>query len=187
VKTIIPAIYNRRAYRALKEKPIPDDVEKRILEAGVLAPSCFNNQPWRFIVVNQEQSRSLVREALPDANYWAKKAPLYILVITKPDLDCSLKTRREYALYDTGFAAMNIITQATEEGLIAHPIAGYKDSVLRKAFDIPDDFILINVIVFGYPGDDSELNEKHKESERSERSRKPLEEVISYNTWGFPQ
>jgi nitroreductase len=173
----------RRAKRALSEEKIPKGTIQRIMTAATYAPSCFNNQPWRFVVINEEDTLKKVRTALPDANYWAKKAPLLILVVTKPDLDCQLKEGREYALFDAGLATENLVLQAVKEGLIAHPIAGFKPGKLKEEFGIPEEYSLITVVVIGFPGDESHLNEKHLELEHSERNRKPETEVIMYNTW----
>lgn len=173
----------RRAKRALSEQKIPEDTIQRIMTAATYAPSCFNNQPWRFVVINAEAALEKARSALSDANYWAKKAPLLVLVITKPDLDCQLKDRRDYALFDVGLATMNLVLQASKEGLIAHPIAGFKPTQLKESFGIPEDYILITIVVIGFPGDESHLNAKHLELEHSARARKPETEVIMYNTW----
>lgn len=181
---IIPAIRQRRAYRALdEEREIPQEVLDRILTAGTYAPSCFNKQPWRLLVVNEAEARRRVHEHLSGGNYWAKKAPLYVLAVTRRDLDCDLEDRRTYALYDTGFAVMNMMLQATEEGLIAHPMAGFDDTGIKKSFGIPEQYIALNLVAFGYPGDESHLNEKHLAAEHAERSRKPQEEVISFNSF----
>ncbi|MFO7850251.1 MAG: nitroreductase family protein [Spirochaetia bacterium] len=182
---LLEAINNRRAYRALSEKPVARDVQDRLMEAATYAPSCSNKQPWRFLLADEESARRRVAENLPGGNYWAEKAPLYVLAVTKPELDCRLKDRREYALFDVGMAVMNLQLQAVEEGLRAHPIAGFDDSGIKKAFDIPEEYILITVVVIGHPGDPSVLSEKHLESENSERVRVEKDAVIARNGWDF--
>ncbi len=181
--TLLSAIEKRRARRALSDKPIPPDTLARILTAATYAPSCFNNQPWRFLAINAEEAREKAGDGLLDGNYWARNAPAFILVITKPDLDCRLQYERDYAYFDVGLAAQNLMLQATHEGLIAHPIAGFKPPILKEAFNIPDDHTLLTVIILGFPGDDTHLNDKHREAEYSDRSRKPENDVICYNTW----
>ncbi len=181
--TLLHEIELRRAKRALSEDKIPEETIKRIMTAATYAPSCFNNQPWRFIVIHEQEALEKARTALPGANYWAEKAPLLVLVVTKPDLDCQLKDDREYALFDAGLATENLILQAVKEGLIAHPIAGFKPLKLKEEFGIPEEYTPITVVVIGFPGDESHLNEKHLELEHSTRDRKPESEVIMYNTW----
>jgi nitroreductase len=59
-KTLTQAIAERRATPSFDGQPIPDQDLKRILEAGLKAPSGYNMQPWRFVVVrNPEQLRRL--------------------------------------------------------------------------------------------------------------------------------
>lgn len=180
---LLPEIERRRALRALDPRPVPADVLERLLGAAVLAPSCNNNQPWRFLAVQREAELNLVREALSTGNYWAKKAPLVILVLTQPELDCQLSDRREYALFGTGLAVANLLAQAIREGLIAHPIAGFKPVPLKEALGVPPELILITLVIVGYPGDESGLNEKHLALEHSPRVRKPLSEVVRYERW----
>jgi hypothetical protein len=52
---IVPEIETRRARRALREEPVPEEVLARIMTAATYAPSCFNNQPWRFLVVSRDR------------------------------------------------------------------------------------------------------------------------------------
>jgi nitroreductase len=50
-KTLSQTISERRTTPSFDERPIPDEDLKKILEAGLQAPSGFNMQPWRFVVV----------------------------------------------------------------------------------------------------------------------------------------
>ncbi len=185
MKGLLKEIEVRRAYRGVTDKAISQEVQDRIMTAATYAPSCSNKQPWRFIVANNEEARSMVREGLMGGNYWAKKAPMYVLAATKPDLDCNMKDKREYALFDVGQAVMSLQYQAVHEGLIAHPMAGFNDTLLKEKFSIPDEYILIAVIAVAHGGDDSELSDKHKELEHSSRSRLAQDKVVGINEWSM--
>ena len=182
---LLKVIEQRRAYRGIIAKAIDREVQDRIMTAATYAPSCSNKQPWRFIVVTSQEARNKVQEGLLGGNYWAKNAPMFVLAVTKPDLDCNLKEGREYALFDLGQAVMSLQYQAVYEGLIAHPMAGFKPSVIKEQFNIPDEFVLITVIAIAHPGDDENLSDKHKESEHSTRSRMPQAQVIARDEWNF--
>ena len=113
----------------------------------------------------------------------ARKSPLIVLVLTEPDLDCRLSDRRDYSFFSTGLAVENLVLQAVGEGLIAHPIAGFKPEGIKDALGIPQELVLLTLVVVGYPGDEAHLNEKHIALEHSPRDRKPPEEVIHYEHW----
>ena len=153
------------------------------MTAATLAPSCANKQPWRFVVTQSEDSLPRVRARLSEGNYWAQRAPVIVLVITRDDLDCRLEDDRNYALFDTGMSVMAMLTQAEAEGLYAHPMAGFDSAGLRGDFEIDDGYRLVTVIALGYPGSIEVLNEKHQDAERSARSRKPLQEVVKFDSW----
>jgi nitroreductase len=180
---LLPEIDARRAYRALSEEPIPRETVKRMLTAATYAPSCANNQPWRLLVVDSEEALNKVKAQLSGGNYWGLKSPLIFCAITRPDLDCRTPDGREYALFDVGQAVMSLVLQGTREGLIAHPVAGFKPAPIKAELGIPEDHILITLVICGRPGDDKHLSEKHLASEHGERIRKPREEVISYNSF----
>jgi nitroreductase len=180
---LIQEITERRAKRAIDSAPVSRDVIRRILDAAVLAPSCANNQSWRFLVVDKKEKLDAVAACFADGNYWAKKSTALVFALTKPELGSVLDDRREYALFDTGMACMSLMLQATREGLIAHPIAGFSPVKVKNALGIPDDYILITIIVLGFAGDKDTLNEKHREAEDSPRMRRPFEEAACFNTW----
>lgn len=180
---ILDPIKERRARRALAQKRVPPEIRDRLLEAATLAPSCFNNQPWRFLVLDEPEALDKAREFLAGGNYWAERSPLIIGVVTRTDLDCELDGGREYAFFDVGLAVENLILQATAEGLIAHPIAGFRAPEMRTAFGIDESMVLLTLVIVGFPGTMDHLSEKHLNSEQSPRNRKPISEVVSYNEW----
>jgi len=185
MSALLKEIEERRAKRALSEKKIANDVQRRLMTAATYAPSCFNSQPWRFMVVTEQDELEKLHSSLTGGNYWAKKAPMLVVVATKTSFDAQLSDNREYALYGCGLAAENLLLQAAKEGLYAHPMAGFDPLVVKEAFDIPEDYIVINIIAVAYPGPLEGLSEKHIGAEQSERNRKPEEEVICHNSWSF--
>jgi nitroreductase len=180
---LLAQIEKRRAYRALRDEPIPRETLTRLAEAACLAPSCSNSQPWRIITVSNPEKLEAFKAALTPGNYWALKAPAITAFVTSQDWDARSSLGRDYAFFDLGMAAMNYQLQALEEGLIAHPIAGFDPALAKRFLGIPEVAVLLTLVIIGFPGDSSHLSEKHLASERSERVRKPMEEVFAFDSW----
>ncbi|MFC2078360.1 nitroreductase family protein [Candidatus Bipolaricaulota bacterium] len=183
---LISAIKNRRTRRAITAQPIDRETLELLFQAAHLAPSCSNNQPWRFVIVEDAAVLGEVKEHLTGGNYWVKASPCIVAAASRGDLDCQIPDGREYYLFGCGVAAMNLMLQATELGLIAHPIAGFKSKAVEEVLQIPGDFTLIALIVLGHPTDDhSALSEKHQIEETAPRDRHPLPDVISWNRFNL--
>lgn len=180
-RRINPLIAARRARRALSDTPVSREEIETLIEAAHLAPSCFNNQPWRFVAIDDPETLKAVKEAMPKGNYWTAPAPAIVAVVSKPDLDCQLSDERDYYQFGCGMAVGNLMIQATGMGLIAHPIAGFKPVVVKEILGIPNDRVLITLVVIARPGDPEKLGEKHREEELGTRKRKPLTDVLSWN------
>ena len=180
---ILSPIERRRAYRALDERPIPEAVLLRLAEAACLAPSCMNNQPWRILTVRDPARLAGLRPALTKGNYWALRAPAIAAFVSRLEWDARLSEGRDYAFFDLGMAAMNYQLQAVEEGLVAHPIAGFDPVAAKRALGVPEAAVLLALVVLGYPGDPAGLSDKHRESEVAPRSRKPMDEVHAFDAW----
>lgn len=180
-RRINPVIAARRARRALADEPVSREEIETLLAAAHLAPSCFNNQPWRFVAIDDPETLAAVKAEMPGGNYWTKPAPAIIAVFSNRDLDCKLSDGRDYFLLGCGMAVGNLMVQATQMGLIAHPIAGYKPVEVKKILGIPDDHILITLVVIGRPGNPDGLSEKHRAIELGGRERKPLTDVLFWN------
>ncbi|WP_041081107.1 redoxin domain-containing protein [Thermotoga profunda] len=178
-KALNELIELRRARRALSEDKISDEQLEVLLKAAHLAPSCSNKQPWRFIVVRSQDTLTKLHEALSGGNYWMKKAPVLIVVHSKKDMDCQLSDNRDYFLFDLGQAVAFLQIQATQMGLVAHPVAGFDPMIVKKILPIPQEHTVITILAIAYPtGDLSKLSEKHQVAELSERDRQPLENVV---------
>ena len=82
------AINKRRAYRSLVPVEIKSDLIKDLAESARLSPSCFNNQPWRFIFVRDPGVLASMHEALSSGNKWAYDASMIIVVFSRKEDDC---------------------------------------------------------------------------------------------------
>jgi nitroreductase len=154
---VAEAVEVRRARRVLSDRSIEDDKVRTLLRAANLSASCFNNQPWRLVFCTSQESLGAVKAALAKGNAWATRAPLIVAVAAK------------------------------ELGLIAHPIAGYDPAKVRAALGIPEEYIVIALVICAYPGtDDSLLSDKQKEAERQRPERKPQGENMFVGRWGSP-
>lgn len=180
---LIPELDTRKSTRALSSEPIAADVIDRLAAAATSSASCFNNQPWRFVFVDGEPALSVVKRHLSGNNYWAEAAPLVVLVTTDIRWDCRVDSDRDYALFDTGMATGYLILQAVREGLIAHPIAGFKAPELKDALGISKEHVLVTCVIVGFPGSPDGLTEKHRAAETAPRSRRPMAEVVFRNEW----
>jgi nitroreductase len=179
---VIEAIRRRRAYRSLEPFEITEELVRDLAGAAQLAPSCSNNQPWRFVFVSDPAVLKELRTALSRNNEWAYAASMIIAVFSRREDDCILKDR-EYHHFDCGQAAAFIILRATELGLVAHPIAGYHPDRVREILGIPDRYQVIALIIIGRKAEAPSpvLSAKQAESEKTRPERLPLEKIAWLN------
>jgi len=164
------AIQKRRAYRSLDHVEISGDVIRDLAYHASLAPSCYNNQPWRFVFVRSREKLNEVFEALPEGNAWATRGSMIVAVYSRKDLDCVIDDR-EYYLFDTGMATAFLILRATELGLVAHPIAGYSSDVAKRVIGLSEEDNLISLIIIGRHSE--EMNELLTDWQREQEIRRP--------------
>lgn len=179
-------LFRRQSRRAYLDKAVGEEVLDRIYEKIRWSPSCSNNQPWRFIFVSNPAQHAKFMEALPRGNQWAARAPVLIAVCARQADD---HTREDdpvaYYQFDCGLAVMSLLLAAVEEGLMAHPMAGYDAAKLHDVLDIPDEYHLICIIALGYQGSPELLDERQKEAETAPRIRKQVSEIIAQNRFDF--
>ena len=177
------AIQKRRAYRALGPVEINDAMIQELVIAAQLMPSCFNNQPWRFVFARSKAVLAKVHEGLNKGNEWCQKSSVIIAAFAKRDNDCLIK-EREYYLFDLGMAVSAMMLRATELGLVAHPIAGFDPEKIRHALNIPADHMLITLINIGKKIEDTTgLTPWQVSQEPARPPRFALESLYSIDTY----
>ena len=160
---------------------------RTLLEAARVAPSCFNEQPWRFLVFDGESPEALerARGCLSEGNAWARRAPALILSVAAERWSRDGSPNR-WAEHDVGLASENLALQATSLGFAVHFMAGFDEKKARELFRIPEGFTPMAMIAVGYPGDPDELPPKLRARERAPRQRKPIEEIAFAGRWDRP-
>jgi len=177
------AIETRRAYRALGPVDVTDDSIRELARAAQLMPSCFNNQPWRFVFVRSKEALAKVHGCMNKGNEWTFKASVIIAAFAKKENDCLIK-EREYYLFDLGMAVAALMLRATELGLVAHPIAGFNPDKVREALGIPEGNMVMTLINVGVKSDDtSSLTEWQLSQEPQRPHRLPLESIYSIDVF----
>ena len=178
-------IRSRKALRALQPVDISPEEVTKIAELVSLSPSCMNNQPWRYIFVQDPAILQSMFTALTRGNAWAKNASMIVAVHSETSLDCQIPNRDPYFLFDTGMATAYLILLLTEMGLVAHPIAGFDLDKAKEILHIPQDKSLITLIIVGKHTSEfpEEMSEKQQENEGKRPKRKSVEEFISFNQY----
>jgi len=178
----IELVKTRQSVRRYDPQPVEKQKLELCLEAARLAPSASNSQPWHFIVVDEPELKNKVAEATFDPvltfNKFAIQAPVIIVMITrKPGFVTRLASKikkRDWSLVDTGIAAEHFCLQAAGLGLGTCMLGWFNESKVKKLLNIPKEEFVGLLITLGYPPEGYRLRDK---------TRKPLAEIISYNTY----
>jgi nitroreductase len=169
------AIQERKSIRAYQDKPIPREKIEKILEAGRLAPSAVNLEPWHFITVTGAEKRKALSKGLY-AKFIAQ-APLAIVVCGDK------KASPNWYAVDASLAVENMVLTAVNEGLGTCTVGSFTETEVKQLLKIPENFEVIIIIAVGYPQEKLDLSSKLL---RLVRSRKVLPEVASEETFGKP-
>lgn len=187
IDATIAARWSGRAYDAAKA--VSHEQVIALLEAARWAPSCFGDQPWRFVVWNKASNPEAWQQAfdclVPGNQAWVKDAPVLMLVCADTLFSHNQQPNR-WAQYDTGAAAENLCLQASALGLTAHQMGGFDASMAREKFNIPVQYTLMAMISVGHPADVATLSGDALARETAARKRKPLSELFFDSNWAEP-
>jgi len=180
-------IQNRWSPRSFDpNKEVSDDDLKALMEAARWAPSCYNDQPWRYIVCVKAKDESTWQNALTllaeKNQLWAKNAPILMLAAAMETFNHNGKPNR-WAIYDTGAASASLCLQATALGLAVHQMGGFDAEKAREVFDLPEDCQPMAMMAVGVQADADSLPDDFREAELATRSRAPLEQRFYFGKW----
>jgi nitroreductase len=157
----------------------PEKIDK-ILEAGRLAPSARNNQPWRFIVVQDKELIQELTRAFSESNQVIREAHV-ILITCARAVDDIIRDGKEYYLFDVGLAVENMVLAATDLGLVTHLMTAFDEAQVKQTLHIPQDVRAVVATPLAYPQEESY---DQAASERlNTRTRKNITELAFYNYW----
>ncbi len=178
--------WSGRAYDA--SKIVSQTQIVSLLEAARWAPSCFGDQPWRFIVWDKTSDANAWQQAfnclVPGNQTWVKDSPVLLLVCADTLFGHNQKPNR-WAQYDTGAAAENLCLQASSIGLMAHQIGGFDADKARDVFAVPTQYVPMAMVSVGYAADIATLEGEILARETAQRKRKPLNELFFKGKWGI--
>ncbi|MEM3506303.1 MAG: nitroreductase family protein [Candidatus Bathyarchaeia archaeon] len=168
---VFEAIKTRRSIR--KYKPIMVEKEKlfKVLEAGRLAPSAVNKQPWHFIVVTDAKIKNELRKAYDKT--WFVEAPVIIVACADPNEAWKRVDGTEYWMVDVAISMHQMVLCAAEEGLGTCWIAAFNEEAVKKALGIPKDIRVVAMTPLGYPD----------EFKGEVTDRKPLNSIVHFEHW----
>ena len=158
------AVASRREVREYAERDIPDEVVRRILDAGRLAGSAKNRQGWRFLVVEAPEIREQLAAAVYEPTN-VRGAKLVVAIIAKASLD-------------TGRAMQNMLLVAWNEGVGSCPNGIADLERAKETLGLGEDDELAIVLTFGYPARDIDPSRHSPEQWSTRANRKTLDELV---------
>jgi nitroreductase len=166
------AITARRNVREFSGRAIPDSDLDRVLEAGRIAPSSQNNQPWDFVAVTDREMLSELATVWRGGGHIANAAAAIAMVVA----DEQEPRVRERNRFDIGQATMQMMIAAADLGIgSGHSAVGDQD-LARSVLGVPGDKLVAFIMDLGYPAD-RELRPGTRLKRRS------FDEVVHRNGW----
>ena len=163
---VFEAIRTLLAVRRYRDKPVPEEVLRRVLQAGRLSASAANKQPWHFVVVQDPNTLRQLGAAAQSGPY-ISEAPLAIVVAIEPS---------RFAIADAGRAIQNMLLTAWDAGVGGNWV-GSGGPATKALLGIPEELDVVAILPFGYPA--SAIGQGQK-------TRKPLSEIVHRERWGQP-
>lgn len=165
---------------AYSDKAVSDDDLRSLFEAARWAPSCYNEQPWGFIVARSEDGElfAKVLSCLVEANQvWAKHTPVLALGMASTKFARNDRPNR-HAFHDLGLAAANLCIEATARGLVVHQMAGIEPAKAKQLFNVPDSWEVVTGIAIGYLAENGSISDEIKQRDAARRGRKEIGEFV---------
>jgi nitroreductase len=157
---LFEALRTRRSIRKFTGGPVSCEALERIVDAGRLAASGNNRQPWEFIAVTE---RDILRKLRIPEDHWSQKAGAMIAVISQPE--------SPWWVEDAAATVQNMLLACHALGYGACWIEGYtrrNEEIFKAVLGIPENCRLFTLIAVGVP------------AEQPLKEKKPLEEVLHW-------
>ncbi len=177
---LLEAIRSYRPCRAFASRPIPPEKLKTVLGAARLTPSQNNLQPWRFVVVQDDEvKRKLAQGCL--RGRLVGEAPIVVVAFSvEEDLPVTVGGYISAYPLDVAVAISHLQLAATAEGLASIWMVDFHEDKVRAVLGVPDGIHPLGVIPIGFA---AEANGDARSG--SNEGRKSPDEIISYNSYAW--
>ena len=165
------AIKSRESIRSFLDKKVESDKVTNVLEMARLAPSFFNRQDWRFVLI---QDMGTKRELVDKANSpsFIADAPIVIVGCGNP-IDPITSTDRSSFVIDVAIALNHVTLAAVEYGLGTCWASIFDEKKVKELLGIPENIRVVALLALGYP----------KDSSLSDKKRLPLGQLVKFEKW----
>ena len=164
---VFEAVRTLMAVREYQDKPIPNDVLRRIVEAAHLTASAANRQQWHFVLVHDRERLRKLGSLVRTGPYTANAAAAVIVAYEKESRS---------GVSDASRAIQSMMLAAWGDGVGSNWTGLTGIDTVREEFGIPNSYDVLAVVPFGYP----------KRKVIGKKKRKPLNEVVSSERFGTP-
>jgi nitroreductase len=164
------AIASKRDQRQYAERQLPDEIVRRVLDAGRIAGSAANKQPWRFVVLADRDLRERVAETVyaPDN---VRGATLAVAIAVRGSRG-----------FDAGRAAQNMMLAAWNDGVTSCPNGMPDADTTGELLGLDEGERVVNVLSFGYPARPRDPDSRPPEEWIARAKRKPFDDVVDYRS-----
>ncbi len=169
---VLEAIRSGRSASSFKPAPVSEQKILSVFNAARMAPSAENRQPWKFVLVSDQDLKAKVQAAVGNAGAKAlADAPLAVVACARLDeAEAMVGGYMNSYPVDLGIALAHLTLAATSEGLATNWVFAFSEDKVRAALRIPDDVRIVGVTPLGFP-----------ETITPPEGRKHLHEILSYN------
>jgi nitroreductase len=166
----------RFSVRRYQDLAVEEENLKYVLEAGRIAPSAVNFQPWYFIVVRDEKLRKEI--AATYRGEWLLEAPVIIVICGDHRRSWRRADGKDHCDLDAAIAIDHMTLAAAERGLGTCWVCNFNAMQCHRALRLPGQVEVVALLPLGYPAESAEPG-------RHNRLRKKIEEVVFWD--GFNQ
>jgi nitroreductase len=161
------AVASKRDWRSYADRSVPEDVRRRILDAGRLSGSSQNRQPWTFVVVESAEAKSRLAETVYAPGNIRSAA--FAVAIATPG--------GKYP-FDVGRAMQNMFLVAWNEGVASCPNGTPDPEAAARVLGLEEGLLPVNIPSFGYPKRPLSPEQRSAEEWSGKANRKSLEELV---------
>ncbi len=169
--TFLDLAKSRFSLRKYKPKPVKEEDLNYVLEAGRVAPSAVNYQPWHFLVLQEKESLEKIHQCYH--REWFRDAPAVIVLLGNHKQGWKRADGKDHTDIDIAIAADHMTLAAVDRGMGTCWVCNFDQKKTVDLFNIPDHLEPVVFLPLGYPNTETD-------PERHTKLRKPLSEIVSF-------